>query len=301
MHQNICIVIVIYISVINATHLNNVYCIFLVLHQHLAFHHQTTTINNNDDGDENENENENIRGNTKNEKKKKIRSWLTLGGLFNFPRKNDFHPDRDISLPLSYSSFDSEDKDKESESSSFPIQDRDPKNFVDGTVDHIVELSTMIDINTGNNKNNFDFFPFYGHVTKFLEEINDAFADGAATAATTATTASSSRENETNDSDTSKIKEIMLCNPRPTRSFVYDWRRNLFELTSEFYQYCEEEFPDKNTKIQIVAHSLGGLIAYGTFVLLNFERLLNFISYLLFSFMILFFFKNYHSSSSILQ
>jgi hypothetical protein len=230
---------------------------------HLAFHHQTTTNNNN----ENENENENIRGNAEN-KKKKIRSWLTLGGLFNFPRKVDYHPDRDISLPLSYSSFDSDDKDNDKNnrevSSSFPIQDRG-EHFVDGTVDHIVELSTMIDINTGNNKNNFDFFPFYGHVTKFLEEINDAHNNNNnnSTATATATAAGSNSEINDIDDDITKIKEIVLCNPRPTRSFVYDWRRNLFELTEEFYQYCEKEFPDPDTKIQIVAHSLGGLIAYG--------------------------------------
>jgi len=30
------------------------------------------------------------------------RSWLSLGGLLNFPPKDDNHPDRDLSLPLSY-------------------------------------------------------------------------------------------------------------------------------------------------------------------------------------------------------
>ena len=49
--------------------------------------------------------------------------------------------------------------------------------------------------------------------------------------------------------------------PRPTRTFVYDWRRNLFELAEEFHAFCEEEFPN-GRPVQVVAHSMGGLLTY---------------------------------------
>ena len=90
------------------------------------------------------------------------------GSLLNFPPKDDDHPDRDISLPLSYSSSSSSsrnDSDFDS-TSSFPIQDRGG-HFVDGVVNHIVELSTMTmmirgDRSTNNNsKISMNLFAFY--------------------------------------------------------------------------------------------------------------------------------------------
>lgn len=64
---------------------------------------------------------------------------MTLGGIVNIPRQDDTHPGdgRDISLTLTYQNNNNNNKERE-----YPIQDRE-KHFVDGTVDHIVELSTL--------------------------------------------------------------------------------------------------------------------------------------------------------------
>lgn len=178
------------------------------------------------------------------------RSWLSLGGLLNFPSKEDDNPERDISLPLSYSDDDSFD---------IPVQDRS-KHFVDGTVDHVVELSGLLpgiggpDSDTGN----LDFFPFYGHATKFLEEINDAYIQD-----NIINGGNSYKSSKGADADraTTAASSSTVMRPRPTRSFCYDWRRNLFELAEEFHDFCEREFPN-GQPVQVVAHSLGGLIAY---------------------------------------
>lgn len=182
---------------------------------------------------------------------KSQRSWLSLGGLLNFPPREDGHPERDISLPLSYTT--------ESDSgASFPVQDRS-EHFVDGTVDHVVELSGMLPSGVGgtllSNTGNLDLFPFYGHATKFLEEVNEAYVRGSD---------STSTDNDL-DQDSNKerttAKSSTTMKPRPTRSFCYDWRRNLFEVAEEFHAFCEREFPN-GQPVQVVAHSMGGLIAY---------------------------------------
>eukprot|EP00536_Pseudo-nitzschia_multiseries_P005311 jgi/Psemu1/285682/fgenesh1_pg.99_\ len=94
------------------------------------------------------------------------RSWLVLGGLLNFPPRNDNDLERDISLPLSYT------HNVKDDNTSIHVQDRG-RHFVNGTVDHVVELAGMLPGNGGallSNTGNLDFFPFYGHATKFLEE-----------------------------------------------------------------------------------------------------------------------------------
>ena len=179
---------------------------------------------------------------------KSQRSWLSLGGLLNFPPREDGHPERDISLPLTYK--------KNSKDSSFPVQDKG-KHFVDGTVDHVIELSGMLPGNVAenypwSNTGNLDFFPFYGHATKFLEEVNDAYVLGDEYSGT---------GNNGKNSDGAERTVESIMKPRPTRSFCYDWRRNLFELADEFHAFCEREFPN-GQPVQIVAHSMGGLIAY---------------------------------------
>jgi len=114
------------------------------------------------------------------------------------------------------------------------------------------------DASSSSNTGNLDFFPFYGHATKFLEEANDAYY---------------TNKNKTNDNDNDNNGDqdrqhqegstgaIDTMQPRPTRSFCYDWRRNLFELSREFHDFCEREFPG-GRPVQVVAHSMGGLIAY---------------------------------------
>ena len=48
---------------------------------------------------------------------------------------------------------------------------------------------------------------------------------------------------------------------RPTAVFTYDWRRPLPELCTELNEFCCQTFP--NQPVQIVAHSLGGLMSFG--------------------------------------
>jgi hypothetical protein len=43
--------------------------------------------------------------------------------------------------------------------------------------------------------------------------------------------------------------------------FDYDWRLSNFENANSLKQKIEERFPDPNTQIDIVAHSMGGMIA----------------------------------------
>jgi len=189
-------------------------------------------------------------GSTTDEKGDAQRSWLVLGGLLNFPPKHDNDPKRDISLPLTYT------HNVKNNNTSIPIQDRG-RHFVNGTVDHVVELAGMLPGDGGallSNTGNLDFFPFYGHVTKFLEDVNGAH------------TQSRKKKRNSDDGDdldgrSPENKNKAIMQPRPTRSFCYDWRRNLFELSQEFHEFCEEEFPGQ--PVQVVAHSLGGLIAYG--------------------------------------
>lgn len=172
----------------------------------------------------------------KNPTDKAQRSWLSLGGLLNFPPRADDHPERDISLPLSYVNA----------SKSFPVQDRG-RHFVDGTVDHVVQLGTILPGNTVKNTGNLDFFPFYGHATKFLEQLDKAYNNH------------DHNDAKSNNNVGANHPEVQMS-PRPTRSFCYDWRRNLNELTEEFYEFCEAEFPSQ--EVQILAHSMGGLITY---------------------------------------
>ncbi|KAL7517224.1 hypothetical protein ACHAWX_002159 [Stephanocyclus meneghinianus] len=47
---------------------------------------------------------------------------------------------------------------------------------------------------------------------------------------------------------------------RPTAVFSYDWRRSLPELCADLHEFCETTFPDQ--PVQILAHSLGGLMTF---------------------------------------
>jgi len=50
---------------------------------------------------------------------------------------------------------------------------------------------------------------------------------------------------------------------RSTYTFPYDWRRDLNETTERFQNFLREIYRKHNCKIQIVAHSMGGLITLG--------------------------------------
>jgi pimeloyl-ACP methyl ester carboxylesterase len=56
------------------------------------------------------------------------------------------------------------------------------------------------------------------------------------------------------------ITTLLEKSDRPTSCFAYDWRRNVQELVDEFYDYCCDAHPDQ--PVQVIGHSLGGLIAY---------------------------------------
>jgi pimeloyl-ACP methyl ester carboxylesterase len=47
---------------------------------------------------------------------------------------------------------------------------------------------------------------------------------------------------------------------RPTYTFAYDWRRDLNETVEKFQTFIREVHQKHNRKVQIVAHSMGGLI-----------------------------------------
>jgi hypothetical protein len=169
---------------------------------------------------------------------KRRRAWLTVPSLLNFPPRPDNDPDRDISLPLTYGS------------TCGKIQDRGHL-VVDGTVDHIVELGST---KSPDKKSLLEALPFYGHVSKHLRFLNARYnriqeAAGEYTPLNEKT------------SDKQGAEHPLFHIARPTRTFNYDWRRPLPELSEEFHAFCETEFPGQ--PIQILAHSLGGLIAYG--------------------------------------
>ena len=216
----------------------------------------------------------------KGKKKKKTRAWLTLPNLLNFPPKPDGYFERDLSLPLTY---DSDGR-----------QHRGPL-VPDGIVDHIIEFSGSSDENDndGTRAKNFvdlNFLPFYGHTTRLLKEMDRQYHlrkhDGKEISTETfqqqdeETTTSNKNKGifdrvgrfvertsnwafaNTTDAtaDEQEAKASMHMHCRPTAVFTYDWRRSLPELCTDLHTFCEETFP--NQKVQILAHSMGGLMSF---------------------------------------
>eukprot|EP00551_Chaetoceros_affinis_P011341 CAMPEP_0203677364 /NCGR_PEP_ID=MMETSP0090-20130426/27927_1 /ASSEMBLY_ACC=CAM_ASM_001088 /TAXON_ID=426623 /ORGANISM="Chaetoceros affinis, Strain CCMP159" /LENGTH=664 /DNA_ID=CAMNT_0050544233 /DNA_START=211 /DNA_END=2209 /DNA_ORIENTATION=+ len=155
--------------------------------------------------------------NAKEETKQKKRAWLTLSALLNIPPLPDDHPDRSLALPLTYTDG---------------VQDHGHL-FPDGIVEHVVELGSA------------QFFPFYGHITKHLEKMNERYHSPPIL---------STKKQSPSESD----QDAYEC--RPTAVFPYDWRRPVPELSAQFHEFCESRFP--NQPVQIVAHSMGGLISF---------------------------------------
>lgn len=95
----------------------------------------------------------------------------------------------------------------------------------DGLVNFIVDVNGYL-----------QFLPFYGHISCVLNDLDAAY------------------KTRTKPQD-----NITSCTTRPTACFVYDWRRDLLELSDAFHRFCCESFPDR--PVQVLAHSMGGLIA----------------------------------------
>jgi pimeloyl-ACP methyl ester carboxylesterase len=164
----------------------------------------------------------------------KRRAWLTLGGLLNIPSIPNEHRSRNLSLPLTYNSK--------------GIQDRGHL-FADGVVEHIIQIGENKE---GDSTPALELFPFYGHVTKDLEEMNARFK-------------MVRDENTSQEKDEIRFGETQSTSTcshhcRPTAVFPYDWRRSISENSNEFHRFCEEKFP--GTPVQVCGHSMGGLICY---------------------------------------
>eukprot|EP00550_Attheya_septentrionalis_P000197 CAMPEP_0198290022 /NCGR_PEP_ID=MMETSP1449-20131203/8019_1 /TAXON_ID=420275 /ORGANISM="Attheya septentrionalis, Strain CCMP2084" /LENGTH=777 /DNA_ID=CAMNT_0043988445 /DNA_START=206 /DNA_END=2539 /DNA_ORIENTATION=+ len=197
-------------------------------------------------------------GNNKNEAKGKKRAWLTLANLLNFPPRPDEDPDRSLALPLEYNG---------------ETQLRGPLQ-PDGIVEHLLEVRPGAAGNNGNNKNGeteflgLDFFPFYGHATRHLSEMNSRYQqhvdNHVVTSPVTTQINGTSDATSQNGEGEDGLEERWDSGKkfaRPTATFAYDWRRPLPELSDELHQFCCDTFP--NQPVQIVAHSLGGLLTFG--------------------------------------
>lgn len=165
---------------------------------------------------------------------KKKRAWLTLSALLNFPPRPDDDSGRSLALPITYTNG---------------TQDSG-KLFQDGIVEHIIELGGVgktLESDVNGKSKNLEFFPFYGHVTKHLQEVDERY--------------NNSTENAFMDENMFRemnASAVLHC--RPTAVFPYDWRRSLSELSTEFHEFCETTFPSQ--PVQVVAHSMGGIISY---------------------------------------
>eukprot|EP00957_Ditylum_brightwellii_P161923 12328130-Ditylum_brightwellii.AAC.1 len=212
-----------------------------------------------------------------NKKPKKQRAWITLSALLNIPPKPDDDPSRSLALPLSYSCSSSNDDD-DGDGVKKWVQDRGPL-VPDGVVDYIIEIQQQ--------SSSLQYFPFYGHATKHLDEVNAMYVKQ-----------SQKDEKVSKDHDTKKKKKaqkekeeeekflqrvmdgwtdiknktsssssfsLQRSTPpttfaRPTATFTYDWRRPLHELADELHTFVETKFPD--TPVQVCAHSMGGLLTF---------------------------------------
>ena len=211
-----------------------------------------------------------------------MRAWLTLSNLLNFPPKPDGCFERDLSLPLTYDSDGRQHRGK---------------LVPDGIVDHIIEFGSGSstdenDNNTTRAKNFVDlnFLPFYGHATRLLKEMDRQYHLRKHDGKLFSTETFQQQDDETNDISYSKgifdrvgrfvertsnwaftnttnataDEQEALHHPhahcRPTAVFTYDWRRPLPELCTDLHSFCEETFPNK--PVQILAHSLGGLMTF---------------------------------------
>jgi len=168
------------------------------------------------DFQENDNSTSGIENNIKEYGGKKRKVWLTLPGLLNLPPLPEDHPDRSLALPLTYTNG---------------IQDKGHL-FPDGIIRHVVELGKTVGPP-------LEFFPFYGHVVKHLEEMDAIYNE----------------QKQSSEHIDKRINQI-----RPTATFEYDWRRPISELSTEFHEFCNKKFP--NQPVQVVSHSLGGLISF---------------------------------------
>ena len=227
---------------------------------------------------------------SRNKQKRKRRAWLTLGNLLNIPPRPDDDPIRDLSLPLTYDYEPPSEGEVGYEYAEHYPRQHKGKLIPDGMVDHIIQVSIGSGKDTARDLN---FLPFYGHATQLLREIdkeyhsrlhdgkiestesfkpqddNDKYADskgiidrvGAFIERTTSTNLSFFNTTTTTTNSTASEQSHHLSKHcRPTAVFTYDWRRSLPELATELHEFCEATFP--NQPVQIMAHSLGGLLSF---------------------------------------
>mmetsp|Transcript_31144 Transcript_31144/g.57770 ORF Transcript_31144/g.57770 Transcript_31144/m.57770 type:complete len:747 (+) Transcript_31144:55-2295(+) len=223
----------------------------------------------------------------------KKRAWLTLGNLLNFPPAPDNDPERDISLPLTYD-YDpppssqevdedgNEVVDESSSSRHYPRQ-HEGKLVTDGIVDHIIEwnLGDSFDVPLTKNYADLDLLPFYGHPARMLRKMDKEYHARKHDGKVESSKSFQNQETENDDDDECEINfdeeaideictgkkaipdrqsRLASRHCRPTAVFSYDWRRPLPEISDAFHEFCEETFPDQ--PVQVVAHSLGGLMAF---------------------------------------
>jgi pimeloyl-ACP methyl ester carboxylesterase len=127
-------------------------------------------------------------------------------------------------------------------------------------VNHVIDFNTTWTASSPS----LQFLPFYGHVSKLMGELNDDYHRASSSNIET----DGDDDMSTRTSGTSNIDEDVSSSSsfigRPTACFVYDWRRNLQELSDEFHEFCCKTFPDDQyPQVQVVAHSMGGLLALG--------------------------------------
>mmetsp|Transcript_10547 Transcript_10547/g.21935 ORF Transcript_10547/g.21935 Transcript_10547/m.21935 type:complete len:857 (+) Transcript_10547:326-2896(+) len=234
-------------------------------------------------------------------KRKKKRAWLTLSHLLNFPPRPDDDPMRDLSLPLTYDHEPPPGTDPKL-AEHYPRQHRGklvPDGIVDHIIEVNLgdgENVNYLDLNFlpfyGHCTKAIREMDIAYHKIKHdgLLESTDTFQlqdesdngstskyDGDATSnASDANSGVFDRigsfvertsfwdfSNEKTGIATEQESNQQHSSPkycRPTAIFSYDWRRPLPELCTELHNFCEETFP--NQPVQIVAHSLGGLMTF---------------------------------------
>ncbi len=105
------------------------------------------------------------------------------------------------------------------------IQDNDDL-IADGVIEYVLDVGPI------------QLFPSYGHICTHLKQLNDEY----------------------NNNIFCQTNNNPHVHARPTAIFSYDWRKSIPELSKQFQQFCEQQFP--NQPVQIIAHSYGGLVAF---------------------------------------
>ncbi len=234
-------------------------------------------------------------------KGKKKRAWLTLSHLLNFPPRPDDDPMRDLSLPLTYDHDPPPGIDPKL-AEHYPRQHRGnlvPDGIVDHIIEVNLgggENVNYLDLNFlpfyGHCTKAIREMDIAYHKMKHdgISESTDTFqlqdeSDNGSTNKYDVDAPNNAKDvnrgvfdqigsfvertsfwdfsSEKSESAQERASDQRYSSPkycRPTAIFSYDWRRPLPELCTDLHNFCEETFP--NQPVQIVAHSLGGLMTF---------------------------------------